>query len=78
MNRVTIREAQEADEVLQEVRKWVKGKPPESREELRGMPDEAHVYHKLLGVQAMGHGEVLVRNRPAGVIKSLFQVAMKN
>ena len=61
LDRVNLRRAQEEDEVLQTVRKWVKGAPPKSREELRGLPEDAHAYHKLLKLIHEDEGGVLVR-----------------
>ena len=64
LDRVNIKLAQEKDEVLQEVTKWVKGNPPKSREQIRGLPEDCHTYHKLLKVLDIDEGGLLIR-KPA-------------
>ena len=61
LDRDRIKREQEEDEVLRAVRKWVKGDPPRSKEDLRGLPEDAHVYYKLLGLLHEDEGGVLVR-----------------
>ena len=60
LDREHIQKAQEADEVLHEVWKWVKGTPPKSREEIRGMPEDAHVYYRLLKALDIDEGGMLI------------------
>ena len=60
LNRTKLREQQEQDEVLQRVKKWVKGNPPKSKEELRGLPEDCKVYHQHLGVLDVDEGDLLV------------------
>ena len=61
MDRAHIKRSQEDDDILQIVRRWVKGKPPENKEELRGLPEDAHVYHKLLRLLHEDEEGVLLR-----------------
>ena len=61
LDRAHIKQKQEEDEVLQVVRKWVKGDPPKNKEDLRGLPEDAHVYYKLLPLLHEDEGGVLVR-----------------
>ena len=61
LERAKLKMAQGEDEVLQNVRKWVKGNPPSNKEELRGLPEDAHIYHKLLDLLHEDEGGVLVR-----------------
>ena len=60
LNRTKIREQQEQDEVLKRVKVWVKGNPPKSKEQLRGLPEDCKVYHQHLEVLDVDEGDALV------------------
>lgn len=60
LSKEPIKQAQEEDEVLRLVRKWIEN-PPEGREELRGLPEEAIIYSKLLGCIYENEEGILVR-----------------
>ena len=66
MNCKWLRRAQMEYQVLQEKRKWVKGNPPEKKADLRGKPEDAHVYHKLLGVLDVDEGDMLLLKKRPG------------
>ena len=66
LDRVALKDAQEQDEVLQTVRRWVKGDPPKSKEEIRGLPQDAHVYHQHLAVLDVDEGDLLVMKKIPG------------
>ena len=66
LDRVALKEAQEQDEVLRTVKKWVKGDPPKSKEEIRGLPHDAHVYHQHLAVLDVDEGDLLVMTKSPG------------
>ena len=66
LDRVALKDAQEQDEVLRTVRKWVKGDPPKSKEEIRGLPQDAHVYHQHLAVLDVDEGDLLVMKKIPG------------
>ena len=59
LDMAAIRQAQEQDEVLQIVRKWVKGQPPD-KEELRGKQEEYQTYFKYLKSLYIDEGGVLM------------------
>ena len=59
-----IKKAQQEDDILKTVRKWVMGDPPKNKEELRGQPEDLHVYHKLLQTLHVDEGGILVRKDP--------------
>ena len=69
LDRGTLKEAQEQDEVLRVVRKWVKGNPPKNKEEIRGLPHDAHVYHQHLDVLEVDEGGLLVLKKSPGFSK---------
>ena len=54
-----IRLAQEEDEVLQEVKRWVEGDPP-TKQALRGRPEGYHDYFKQLKSLHFNDGRVLM------------------
>ena len=58
LNRTKIREEQEKDEVLKQVKVWVKGNPPKNKEQLRGLPEDCKVYHQHFKV--VDEGDALV------------------
>ena len=40
LDRVALEDAHEQDEVLRVVKKWVKGDPPNTKEEIKGLPQD--------------------------------------
>ena len=66
LDRVALKAAQEQDEVLRIVKKWVKGDPPKSKEEIKGLPQDAHVYHQHLAVLDVDEGDLLVMKKSPG------------
>ena len=58
LDRAHIVEAQKQDEVIKEIRKWVKGSPP-SKEEVKGLPEDFKHYYQLLGALNIEEGDIL-------------------
>ena len=61
-NRAGLKRAQEEDEVLSEVKRWVKGARP-TKEEVRGLPEDAHCYYKQLDIVDVDEGDTLIRRK---------------
>ena len=61
-----IKMAQEKDEILREVRKWVKGAPAEKKD-LRGLSEEYQIYHSYLGSLYIDEGGVLMMKYRNGI-----------
>ena len=78
LDRVALKEAQEQDEVLRLVKKWVKGDPPETKEEIKGLPQDAHVYHQHLAVLDVDEGDLLVMRKSPGFNKEVQRILVPN
>ena len=78
LDRVALKDAQEQDEVLRTVKKWVKGDPPKSKEEIRGLPHDAHVYHQHLAVLDVDEGDLLVMKKTPGFNKEVQRILIPN
>ena len=78
LDRVALKDAQEQDEVLRIVKKWVKGDPPKSKEEIRGLPQDAHVYHQHLNVLDVDEGDLLVMRKSPGFNKEVQRILVPN
>ena len=74
LDRVALKDAQEQDEVLKTVRKWVKGDPPKTKEEIRGLPQDAHVYHQHLAILDVDEGDILVMKKSSGFNKEVQRI----
>ena len=61
-NRAGLKRAQEEDEVLSQVKRWVKGAKP-TKEEVRGLPQDAHCYYKQLEILDVDEGDTLIRRK---------------
>ena len=64
-NRAGLKQAQEEDEVLILVKRWVKGARM-TKEERRGLPQDAQAYYKQLGVLDVDEGDTLIRCKASG------------
>ena len=60
-----LRMAQEEDEILGEVRKWVKGSPKTKRQ-LKGLSEEYHIYHQYLAALYIDEWGVLMMKYRGG------------
>ena len=60
LNQTKIWEQREKDKVLKQVKVWVKGNPPKSKEQLHGLPEDCQVYHQHLEVLDVNEGDALV------------------
>ena len=78
LDRVALKEAQEQDEVLRIVRKWVKGDPPKTKEEIKGLPQDAHVYHQHLAVLDVDEGDLLVMKKSPGFNREVQRILVPN
>ena len=78
LDRVALKDAQEQDEVLRTVKKWVKGDPPKSKEEIRGLPHDAHVYHQHLAVLDVDEGDLLVMKKIPGFNQEVQRILVPN
>ena len=78
LDRVALKEAQEQDEVLRTVKKWVKGDPPKTKEEIKGLPQDAHVYHQHLAVLDVDEGDLLVMRKSPGFNKEVQRILVPN
>ena len=57
--------AQEEEELLKEVRKWVKGSPP-TNQQLKGRTEDYHTFHQQLGSLYIDEGGVLMLKHQGG------------
>ena len=78
LDRAALKEAQEQDEVLRIVKKWVKGDPPKSKEDIRGLPQDAHVYHQHLAVLDVDEGDLLVMTKSPGFNQEVQRILVPN
>ena len=78
LNLVTLKKVQEQDEVLTMVKKWVKGDPSKSKENIRGLSHDAHIYHQHLTVMDIDEGNILVRTRSPIFKKELQMILVPN
>ena len=78
LDRAALKEAQEQDEVLRIVKQWVKGDPPKSKEEIRGLPQDAHVYHQHLAVLDVDEGDLLVMTKSPGFNQEVQRILVPN
>ena len=78
LDRVALKEAQEQDEVLKLVKQWVKGDPPKTKEEIKGLPQDAHVYHQHLAVLDVDEGDLLVMRKSPGFNKEVQRILVPN
>ena len=78
LDRVALKEAQEKDEVLKMVKKWVKGDPPTTKEETRGLPHDAHVYRQHLEVLDVDEGDLLVMKCTVGLQQGAHRILVPN
>ena len=60
LNRQSIRQLQEEDEILTEVKKWVKGAAKPTKEEIRGLPEDVRTYSQYFKVLSIDEGGMLV------------------
>ena len=72
-NRAGLKQAQEEDEVLGHVKRWVKGARP-TKEEVRGLPQDAWCYYKQLEVLDVDEGDTLIRRKKDKGGKQLQQI----
>ena len=71
-NRAGLKQAQEEDDVLCQVKRWVKGARP-TKEEVRGLPQDAHCYYKQLDILDVDEGDVLIRRKAGKEPDQQFQ-----
>ena len=77
LDRVALKEAQEQDEVLRIVKQWVKGDPPKTKEEIKGLHHDALVYHQHLAVLDVDEGDLLVMKKSPG-FKEVQRILVPN
>merc|ERR1712082_337350 len=72
-NRAGLKQAQEEDEVLSQVKRWVKGARP-MKEEVRGLPQDAGCYFKQLDILDVDEGDTLIRRKKGRADQQLQQI----
>ena len=74
-----MKEAQEQDEVLNIVKKWIKIDPPKSMAEIKSLPQDVHVYHQHLSVLNVDEGNLVVMSKsPGSFTKEVQRILVPN